>query len=49
MGIEGGIRSQWHLLFMILWSIPYSELEKLVSVFNGEKIDIDPSVWFNKL
>ncbi|MHC1564756.1 MAG: tyrosine-type recombinase/integrase [Candidatus Syntropharchaeales archaeon] len=31
------------------WGVPYSELEKLVSVFNGEKIDIDPSVWLNKL
>jgi len=31
------------------WSIPSSELEMLISVFNGEKLDIDPSVWLIKL
>jgi len=31
------------------WSIPSSELEILISVFNGEKLDIDPSVWLIKL
>ncbi|MEA2054966.1 MAG: site-specific tyrosine recombinase/integron integrase [Candidatus Thermoplasmatota archaeon] len=31
------------------WGIPYSELENLLSVFDGEKLDVDPSVWFDKL
>ncbi len=31
------------------WSIPYSELERLLSVFNGEKLDVDPSVWLGEL
>ena len=31
------------------WSVPYSELERLISVFDGEKVDIDPSVWLSKL
>jgi len=31
------------------WSIPCSELEKFLSVFDGERVEIDPSVWFDKL
>jgi site-specific recombinase XerD len=31
------------------WSIPSSEFERLLSVFNGEKLDIDPSVWLDGL
>ena len=31
------------------WSIPYSQLKSLLSAFNGEKVEIDTSVWFYKL
>ncbi|MFQ6088836.1 MAG: phage integrase N-terminal SAM-like domain-containing protein, partial [Candidatus Methanofastidiosia archaeon] len=31
------------------WSIPYSELEKLLSVFDVEKVEIYPSIWFDEL
>ena len=31
------------------WSIPCSELERLLSVFDGEKLDVDPSVWLDGL
>ena len=31
------------------WSVPYSELERLVSVFDGEKVEVDASVWFYEL
>lgn len=31
------------------WSVPCSELERLLSVFDGEKVELDPSVWFDKL
>ena len=31
------------------WSIPYSELEKLLSLFDGEKLNIDPVVWLDEL
>ncbi len=27
------------------WSVPYSEFERLISQFDGEKLDINPSVW----
>lgn len=31
------------------WSVPYSEFERLISVFGCEKLDIDPVVWLSKL
>lgn len=31
------------------WSIPYSEMERFLSLFNREKLDIDPSVWVEEL
>jgi len=31
------------------WSIPCSELERLLLVFDGEKLDVDPSVWLDGL
>ena len=30
-------------------TIPCSELEKFLSVFDGEKLEIDPSLWLDKL
>ena len=31
------------------WSIPYSELESLLSAFDGSRIEVDPSVWLYDL
>ena len=31
------------------WSVPYSELESLLSVFDGEKIEMDASIWLYEL
>lgn len=31
------------------WSVPYSDLDRLISVFDGEKLDIDPVVWLSEL
>ncbi len=31
------------------WTIPYPEIENLLSIFDGEKLDIDSSLWFDKL
>jgi len=31
------------------WSIPCSEFEKFLSVFDGEKLEIDPFLWLDKL
>ena len=31
------------------WSVPYSELEKLLSVFDGESIVIDPIIYLDEL
>jgi len=31
------------------WSIPYSELRNLLSAFDGEKVEIDTSVWLYEL
>lgn len=31
------------------WSVPYSELKGLLSLFDGEKLDIAPSVWLDEL
>lgn len=31
------------------WSIPYSELKNLLSVFDGEKVEVDASVWLYEL
>jgi len=31
------------------WSIPYSELGSLLSAFDGEKVEIDKSVWLYEL
>jgi len=31
------------------WSIPYCEFEKLLSVFDGENLVIDPSIYLDEL
>lgn len=31
------------------WSVPYTEFEHVLSVFNGEKLKIGPSVWLEDL
>ena len=31
------------------WSFPNSELERVLSVFDGERLDIDLSLWFDEL
>jgi hypothetical protein len=31
------------------WSVPYSELERLLSVFDGENIVIDPTIYLDEL
>jgi len=31
------------------WSVPYYEFENFLSVFDGEKLDIDPSVWLDEV
>jgi len=31
------------------WSIPYSELKNLLSAFDGEKVEVDTSIWLYKL
>ncbi len=36
-------------LINYLVGVPHFEHAKLLSIFKGEKIDVDPSVWFDKL
>jgi hypothetical protein len=31
------------------WSLPYSELKELLALFNGDELDIDPSIWLDAL
>ena len=31
------------------WSAPYSELNNLLSAFDGEKVEVDPSIWLYEL
>jgi len=31
------------------WSIPRSELERVLSVFDGERVENDPFLWLDKL
>ena len=31
------------------WSVPYSELRNLLTVFDGEKVEVDASVWLYEL
>jgi site-specific recombinase XerD len=41
-------RYRWHSEEKY-WTIPNSELERVLSVFDGERLDIDPAVWFDEL
>ena len=39
---------QWHPEEKC-WNLPYSELKGLLALFNGDKLDIDPSIWLDEL